>query len=183
MLLKGALHVHTTCSDGSLTIEQVLEVYSNLGFDFVALTDHDFLLRPGAYDGVPETFNGMIIFKGVELTIFEKGYVHVNRIDGERETLHIFNHPAELDLPVAGVVERISAVAGKVPIDAVEITSKGFKTPEFDIEAICFPKIATDDSHTRRGCGRAWIEMDCRREKDRILQAIKKGDFWNCYTG
>ena len=110
MLLKGALHVHTTCSDGTLTIEQVLEVYSRLGFDFIALTDHDYLLRPGAYDCVPDKHNDMIIFKGVELTIFEKGYVHVNRITGERETLHIFNHPAELDLPVAKVIERINAV-------------------------------------------------------------------------
>ena len=181
MLLKGALHVHTTCSDGTLTVEQVLDVYSRLGFDFIALTDHDYLLRPGAYDRLPATHNDMIVFRGVELTLFEKGYVHVNRISGECETLHIFNHPAELDLPVAKVIERINAVAKKVPIDVVEITSKGFKTPAYDIDAIPFPKIATDDSHTRRGCGRAWIEMDCRRDKDRIIQAVKKGDFWNCY--
>ena len=183
MLLKGALHVHTTCSDGTLTIEQVLDVYSRLGFDFIALTDHDYLLRPGAYDRVPDTHKEMIIYKGVELTIFEKGYVHVNRISGDRETLHIFNHPAELDLPIDKVIERINTVGRKVPIDVVEITSKGFKTPEYDSGAIPFPKIATDDSHTRRGCGRAWIEMDCRRDKDVIIQAVKKGDFWNCYTG
>jgi hypothetical protein len=183
MLLKGALHVHTTCSDGTLTIEQVLGVYSRLGFDFIALTDHDYLLRPGAYDRVPDTYKEMIIYKGVELTIFEKGYVHVNRISGDRETLHIFNHPAELDLPIDKVIERINAVGRKVPIDVVEITSKGFKTPAYDSDDIPFPKIATDDSHTRRGCGRAWIEMDCRRDKDVIIQAVKKGDFWNCYTG
>ncbi|RPH47753.1 MAG: hypothetical protein EHM85_19070 [Desulfobacteraceae bacterium] len=183
MHLKGALHVHTTCSDGSLSIKETVDVYENLGFDFIALTDHDYLLRPDCYDAVYDLTTRLIIFKGVELTVFEKGYVHVNRIDGEREILHIFNHPADLDLPVQKVIERIASVAKRFPIDAVEITSKGFRTPEFDTYEIAYKKIATDDSHSRSGCGRAWIEMDCMRDKDSIIKAIKKGRFWNCYAG
>ena len=35
--LKGALHTHTTCSDGELTPLELLRVYRDLGFDFVAL--------------------------------------------------------------------------------------------------------------------------------------------------
>ena len=42
--LKGALHCHTTKSDGKLTPDEVLKVYRDLGFDFIALTDHDFLI-------------------------------------------------------------------------------------------------------------------------------------------
>jgi len=181
MHLKGALHVHTTCSDGTLSITDVVRVYERLGFDFIALTDHDYLLRSGCYDSISRIRTDMIIFIGVELTVFEKGYVHVNRIDGENEVLHIFNHPAELDLPMEKAIDRIEAVAAKLPIDAVEITSKGFRTPEFEIPDIPYPKVATDDSHTRIGCGRAWIEMDCRRDKDSIIRAIRKGKFWNCY--
>jgi len=181
MLLKGALHVHTTCSDGELTIPEVVSVYSGLGFDFIALTDHDYLLRPGCYDGIKNLDTDMIIFPGVEMTVFEKGYVHVNRIRGENEQLHVFNHPGELDLPVDKVCDRILSVARRIPIDAVEVTSKGFRTPEYEIPEIPFPKVATDDSHTRLGCGRAWIEMDCARDPDQILRAIKNGDFWNCY--
>ena len=181
MHLKGALHVHTTCSDGTLSITDVVRVYERLGFDFIALTDHDYLLRSGCYDPVSRIRTDMIIFIGVELTVFEKGYIHVNRIDGENEVLHIFNHPAELDLPMEKAIDRIEAVAAKLPIDAVEITSKGFRTPEFEIPDIPYPKVATDDSHTRIGCGRAWIEMDCRRDKDSIIRAIRKGKFWNCY--
>lgn len=183
MLLKGALHVHTTCSDGSLSIREAVDVYENLGFDFIALTDHDFLLRPDCYGAISALKTSLIIFKGVELTVFEKGYVHVNRISGDREILHIFNHPADLDLSVHKVVERIASVAKRFPIDAVEITSKGFRTPEFDTPEIPYNKIATDDSHSRSGCGRAWIEMDCMRDKDAIIKAIKKGRFWNCYAG
>ena len=183
MHLKGALHVHTTCSDGRLSIKEAVSVYENLGFDFIALTDHDYLLRPDCYETVFALSTKLIVFTGVELTVFEKGYVHVNRIDGDREVLHIFNHPADLDLPVQKVIDRISSVSMRFPIDAVEITSKGFRTQEFNTPEIPYKKIATDDSHSRAGCGRAWIEMDCMRDKDSIIRAIKKGSFWNCYAG
>ena len=182
MHLKGALHVHTTCSDGELTIAEAAAVYKELGFDFIALTDHDYLLHSDCYEGVRHLETNLIIFTGIELTVFEKGYVHVNRLDGDREVLHIFNHPSELNLPVDKATDRIAAVAAHTPIDAVEITTKGFLTPEYDVPEIPYPKVATDDAHTRLGCGRAWVEMDCARDKDKIIRAIKRGDFWNCYA-
>jgi hypothetical protein len=183
MHLKGALHVHTTCSDGRMTIQEALTVYAGLGFDFVALTDHDHLLRPNAYDVIQDLRTDLIVFAGVELTVFEKGYVHVNRIWGEHEQLHIFNHPAELNLPLEKAAARIQAVARRLPIDAVEITAKGFRTPEYETDRIAWPKVATDDAHTRSMCGRAWIEMDGARDKDQIIRAVKQGDFWNCFAG
>lgn len=182
MHLKGALHVHTTCSDGELTVAEVVGIYESLGFDFIALTDHDYLLRPNCYDVIKTLRTDMIIFKGLELTVFEKGYVHVNRIKGDTERLHIFNHPAELDLPMEKVIDRITTVAKRFPIDAVEVTTKGFRTPEYEIPEIPYVKVATDDSHTRIGCGRAWIEMDCPKTKDGIIKAIRNNDFWNCYN-
>jgi hypothetical protein len=182
MHLKGGLHIHTTCSDGELSISEVVHIYSQLGYDFIALTDHDYLMRPGCYKELDQIDTDLIIFKGVEMTVFEKGYVHVNRIRGINETLHIFNHPSELDLPVEKVKARIMAIAERYPLDAIEVTSKGFRTREYEISEIPFHKVATDDAHTRLGCGRAWIEMDCARDRDRILRAIKNGDFWNCYT-
>ena len=47
MLMKGCLHTHTTCSDGTLTPQQVALIYEEKGYDFIALTDHDYLLKPG----------------------------------------------------------------------------------------------------------------------------------------
>ncbi len=181
MHLKGALHVHTTCSDGRLAIPEAVAVYENLGFDFIALTDHDYLLRPDCYAEIHRIQTRLIIFAGVEMTVFEKGYIHVNRIFGDREALHVFNHPSELDLPISKVMDRIQVIGRQFPLDAVEITSKGFKTPEYDIPEIPYVKIATDDSHTAMGCGRAWVEMDCVRDKDAVLRTIRHGDFWNCY--
>jgi hypothetical protein len=84
---------------------------------------------------------------------------------------------------LARLIERINAVSKRLPIDAVEVTTKGFRTPEYEIDEIPFPKVATDDAHTRGGCGRAWVEMDCARDKDSIIRAIRNGAFWNCYAG
>ncbi|MBI2434814.1 MAG: hypothetical protein HYV26_18315 [Candidatus Hydrogenedentes bacterium] len=180
-MLKGALHTHTTKSDGMLTPLELLRVYRDLGFDFVALTDHDFLLRPGAYDGVPDEFEGMLVFKGVELTVFARGYLHVNRIAGKAEVLHVFNHPAEYGFSVPQLLERLEEVRRSVPIDALEITQKGFYTPEYDLPEIELPKVASDDAHTREACGRAWIEVPCGKDRDEILRAIKAGGARPCY--
>lgn len=38
--LKGALHVHTTRSEREETPEETLKLHSELGYQFVAITDH-----------------------------------------------------------------------------------------------------------------------------------------------
>ena len=184
MKLKGALHVHSTCSDGQLSVADVLATYAGLGFDFVALTDHDFLLRDDCYrKALRGVSSELLVLEGVELTVFERGYWHVGRIQGDHEVLHILNHPADLDLPLGKVLQRLETVRERVPVDAIEITSKGFYTPEFDVPAVPYPKVATDDSHHRQGCGRAWVELDCQRDKDAILRAIKRGEHCNVFHG
>jgi len=182
LLLKGCLHTHTTCSDGKLTPQEVADLYSELGYDFIAFTDHDYLLKPAHEEIYDSVKSDLILLKGVELTVFEKGYLHINRIQGDRETLHVFCHIGEYDLTVEQILDRIQSLAARFPLDAVEITTKGFYDGEFDIEQIAYPKIASDDMHTRIGAGRAWIELDCKRNKDSILRAVKKGRFWNCYA-
>ena len=52
-ILKGALHTHTTCSDGQLEPGELVRVYRELGFQFVAITDHDHLLRRDYWDRLP----------------------------------------------------------------------------------------------------------------------------------
>ncbi len=183
-MLKGALHTHTTCSDGDLSPEAVLRVYRDLGFDFVALTDHDFLMTPGAYQraNVPDEFEGMLVFKGVEKSVFAHGYVHVIQITGDREQLNVFSHPAQHGFTVEEVVDRINEIERSMPIHAVEVTLRGYYTPEYDVDEIPHPKIACDDSHTRACCGRAWVEVDCDKDRDAILRAIKNGEARICYT-
>ena len=43
---KGNLHCHTTVSDGKLSPDEVVALYRDLGYDFLALTDHRRLSAP-----------------------------------------------------------------------------------------------------------------------------------------
>jgi hypothetical protein len=184
MMLKGQLHTHTTCSDGSLTPQEAADAYARLGYDFIAITDHDHLLKPSYAELIAKVNTPMIIFKGVELTVHcRKGYVHVSRIEGEKEVLHIFNHPADVDVSLKDCIRLIGEVARQYPIDAVEITTHGFYTPRLDIDEIPYRKVAADDSHNLLGCGRGWVEVQACRDRDEIIRAVKAGRFRNCFAG
>ncbi len=182
MLMKGCIHTHTTCSDGKLTPQEVASAYESKGYDFIAFTDHDYLLKPNYRELYGQVESDMIIFHGIELTVYIKGYIHVGKIEGVKETLHIFNHIGEYDLTSDQVLERLVDLEEMYPIDGVEITTKGFRNTELELMNIRHPKIASDDAHTLLGVGRAWIELDAERKKDSILMAIKQGEFWNCYV-
>lgn len=181
--LKGQLHIHTTCSDGRNSPQKVADLYASLGFDFIVYTDHDHLLKPSYRAEIKAVKTSLLVFFGIELTLWTRwGYVHVNEIEGEQENLLIFNHPADYGLSVKQILECIEDVSKEYKIDAVEVTHLGFATPEFNTDVIPYPKVATDDSHDSLACGRAWIELDCNRDKDLILSQIKAGVFRRGYA-
>ncbi len=183
-MLKGQLHTHTTFSDGNMTPQEVADVYAGMGFGFLAFTDHDHLLKPLYREAIAAVRSELMIFFGIELTVpCRKGYVHVSRIEGEQDVLHIFNHPAVYDLSLRETLNCLAEVGGRYPLDVVEVTHHGFPTPQFDTPAVGFPRVAADDSHDLSGCGRGWIELDCAREKDAIISAIREGRFRNGYAG
>ena len=39
-MLKGNLHCHTTRSDGAIPPDELIRIYKENGYDFLALTDH-----------------------------------------------------------------------------------------------------------------------------------------------
>jgi len=181
MLLKGCLHTHTTCSDGKLSPQEVANEYESRGYDFIAFTDHDYLLKPNYREIYGQVKTNMIIFYGIELSVFVNGNIHVTKIEGDNEVLHIFNHIGEYDFTPDQLLVRLAELEKKYPLDAVEITTKGYRDVIFESLDIAYPKLASDDSHTLGGIGRAWIELDAQRRKDSIIRAIKKGKCWNCY--
>jgi hypothetical protein len=181
MLLRGCLHTHTTNSDGALTPQEVADAYRDRGYDFIAFTDHDYFRKPRDNHLYEQVKSEMVLFTGIELTLFIKGYVHISRIHGERENLHILNHLGEYNLALPQMLDRIKSAAEMLPLDTVEITNRGFRCREYEIPEIPYPKLAADDSHDASGIGRAWIELDAKRNKDSILRTVKRGDFWNCY--
>jgi hypothetical protein len=132
---------------------------------------------------LPQGDADFLVFKGIELTVFERGYVHVGEIRGDSETLRIFNHPSIYNMPVEKVVEVLSTIAKRLPIDCVEVTHHGRYTPQFDVPEIAYPKIVSDDAHSHEMCGRAWVTVDCALERDAILREIREGRATNWIQG
>lgn len=176
-LLKGNLHAHTTFSDGRRPVDEVIARYRDLGYDFLAITDHVDRIQDDYWFHIPPGDDQMLILAGVELN-YQPLSQHVGKVIGDRETLYVLNHPARYGLTVDEVRRRIRVIteAGH-PIHAVEITDTGVYRPEYDVEVIGVPRIATDDSHRDPDFGRAWVEVDAARNVDAIIRAVKAGDF------
>ena len=176
-ILKGNLHAHSTFSDGRFPVEEVVARYRDLGYDFLAITDHDDLIQPDYWLNLPSSDDRMIILPGVELD-YRPLSQHVGKVTGDRETLYVLNHPARYFLTVEEILHRIDVISNAgLPIHAIEITDTGVYQAQHDVERIRLPKIATDDSHLDAEFGRAWIEVESAHSVDAILRAIKGGDF------
>jgi hypothetical protein len=176
-LLKGNLHAHTTFSDGRRPVAEVVARYRELGYDFLAITDHDDRISDDYWFNIPSGDDRMLVLTGVELD-YRPLSQHVGKIMGDRETLYVLNHPARYGLSVTQILYRIDVITkAGLPIDAVEITDTGVYQAQHDVERIRLPKVATDDSHRDDDFGRAWIEVDAARGTDAILRAIRAGDF------
>lgn len=62
IMLKGGLHCHTTRSDGKVPPEEIVHIYKDHGYDFLAITDHR---RYNYTNFAPET--GLLIVPGMEM--------------------------------------------------------------------------------------------------------------------
>ena len=92
--LKGNLHTHSTKSDGNLSPEELIKKYREEGFDFVAVTDHRDKPEPHCYSDI----DGILVLEGCEVS---KAH-HWNYIEGDEETLTVWNHPFRYDDTVRG---------------------------------------------------------------------------------
>ena len=70
-MVVADLHVHTTNSDGTLTLETLSRAAGEAGIDVVAITDHD-RLNPELTAPV-ETRDGMTVIHGIELRVETAG--------------------------------------------------------------------------------------------------------------
>src|SRR5262245_7556875 len=71
-VVRGAIHVHTTRSDGAGTPDEVAHAAHRAGLDFVILTDHgDGLRVPDA----PRYVEGVLVIDAVEISTADGHYV------------------------------------------------------------------------------------------------------------
>ncbi len=108
-LLKGALHCHTTRSDGAGTPEEVIRLHAQHGYDFMALTDHR-IYNYRNFADVPMTILG-----GMEMDkdLPHSGTVHCHHI--------VCLGPQESEDNGFHQDERFDALAGANPAPTQEM--------------------------------------------------------------
>ncbi len=74
--LRGNLHAHTTRSDGLMSLQQVIDAYARLGYDFLMISDHNVYTSLADYaDCEPRN---MVLIPGNEVSDVGPDILHVN---------------------------------------------------------------------------------------------------------
>jgi hypothetical protein len=83
---KGNTHTHTLNSDGDSTPDDVVHWYREHGYQFVVLTDHNFLTSVEGLNALHGASQRFLVVKGEELTDRADGKpLHINGLDLSRE--------------------------------------------------------------------------------------------------
>jgi hypothetical protein len=83
---KGNTHAHTLNSDGDSTPDDVVKWYRENGYNFLVLTDHNFLTKVDALNALHGADKQFLVIKGEEVTDrFGDKPIHINGLDLEKE--------------------------------------------------------------------------------------------------
>ena len=82
---KGNLHTHTLNSDGDSTPDAVVTWYRERGYQFLVLTDHNYLTSVTGLNALHGADDKFLVVKGEELTDrFGDKPIHINGLDVDR---------------------------------------------------------------------------------------------------
>ena len=96
---RGVVHVHTTRSDGSGTVDEVAAAAARAGLQFVVVTDHGDGTRPPL---APAYRSGVLVIDGVEISTTQGHYL----------ALGLGQAPYRLAGDAGGVVEDVRRLGG-----------------------------------------------------------------------
>jgi len=197
---KCCFHLHTTCSDGHLSPEEVRNLYSKQGYDVVCLTDHntlapveglsneDILVMPGEEVNplCPPIDRSSIHIVGINLkeaipahTLTASLIMHEIR---EQDAVPVFAHPAWGGYHL----DEILGVDGYVAIEVYnrlsEKHAKGYSEGIWDQILDLRGHIwglAVDDMHNTDTAFGGWVWLKAEeRTPDAVVNALKNGSFY-----
>ncbi|HZO91627.1 MAG TPA: CehA/McbA family metallohydrolase [Chthonomonadaceae bacterium] len=196
--LRGNLHAHTTRSDGSASPEEVIARYEQLGYDFLAISDHDLLVPPEEFQALTRmtlipadevSCNGPHIL-AVQIravitpdadrqqvlaeTAAQSGFTVLNHPNW----LHHYNHfPQEL-------MEQLEGYAGIEIYNALieRLEGSALATDRWDRLLSGGRRVwgyAHDDSHAPTDIGRGWnVVQAADRSVEALCEALRQGRFY-----
>lgn len=199
---KGALHVHTTRSDGRLTPEESMEFHRDHGYQFLAITDHDvitdishlstpdFLNIPGVEVGYGHNETGQsyhIVLVGIsQFTRPPHGRPIQEAIDlwADAAQLAFLAHPywSGTILPEMLPLERLAGVEIFNTSSQTDL-GKGLATVHWDdllLRGKRWHGFAVDDTHgINDDAAGGWVVVKSEAlTRDAILAALNQGAFY-----
>ena len=200
--VKLAFHLHTTLTDGQKTPEEVAKIYKADGFDAIALTDHWVYGKEQTLCGLPILSGCEYNLGGGDTSVdvmhivgvMTKYAPELDRKTATRQEvidkinaaggIAIFAHPAWS----VNTLEDAKALEGFTGVEIYNTTSewgenlRAYSDYYVDMCAnagIYYGIMATDDAHRYIDDDRkCFLYVMCETpERDKILEAIKKGDY------
>ncbi len=196
--LKGNLHTHTRESDGAAERSEVLAIYRDDGYDFLALTDHDTFSPCRRHDG-------MVLLGAQECHVSEgTGFDchivslgetgRIPRMDSaqaiideirHRRGLAIVCHPRWSFMPYDVFDELKGYAAFEVYNGSCDKeVGRGFSNDYWDRHMSRLGTrrfgLAVDDMHRPTvDFATGWIWANAEKESESILGAIARGDYYS----
>ena len=197
---KGALHTHTTESDGKTSPSDLARAYRELGFHFLVFTDHgkvttlnepsdDFLtlggIEIGLATGDPDKYWHLIGVgtDGVTRADFDSP-VRMHEYLRSRAAFCILAHPywSQLTGKDLTLLEGLASVEVWNTGCELEI-GRGFAEYQWDYCLSAGRRttgVAVDDCHSRRDVGAGWVMVKAAElSADAITDALSRGRFYS----
>lgn len=190
---KGNTHAHSKYSDGSLSVNDVINEYKKLNYCFLYITDHNIIVPTRDLSD-----NNMLVLPGVEDT-FSKHVVGLNLNNFyvssslPASTSMILNYGG---VPILAhpfwppTRTTYKDIISQTNLHHIEIfngitESWGHKDNNSLWDSLLTSGkiiygIASDDSHTLKDIGKGWIVVQSESlHKDSIFMSIKNGNFYS----
>ena len=195
--LRGNLHTHTTASDGNLSPQETVDAYAAMGYDFLVITDHDYVTPVGTLDP-----KGMTLIQGNEITANGPHMLHVGatvRVEPFRDRqkvidavnasggMVIMNHPnweAHFNHCDQRTLAMLNGYTGIEIYNGVTLRAEGspLATDRWDMLLIQGRRVwgfADDDNHDDIDRGVCWnVVQSESRSAEAVLEALRIGRFY-----
>ena len=198
--LKGNFHTHTTNSDGKASREDVIAMYRDDNYDFLAVTDHRKYWSPDR-----ERDGGMLLIAGEE--------VHVTDGEGRATDAHVVSLGASAHVddrrPMQALIDAVNAAGGLAIVAhprwtwmtyaefesleryaAFEVWNGGCADVDradssdywdWHLTKLRRPLwgVGSDDMHKpEHDFGMGWTWVNAEKSIPAILDALRRGDFY-----
>lgn len=192
---KTALHVHSTTSDGDVTVPERMKQYRQKGYDVVAITDH---WKTNPIAGLSD--DTFLVINGMEAHPQGNHFVCLNLPEGfeikkDLDAQHvidmvnaaggavIYAHPYWLGHTLDNLLSVKDYIGIEVYNGVCEVSiAKGYGSVHWDQllgKGIILPAVATDDVHKSENINLGWtmIKAEVLTAKA-IMKALKSGCYY-----